>query len=337
MRSSRTDALSAVFLLVFALAPGCGDDGSATGGGGSESGGANEGGTALGGGTNQGGANTSGGGGEGGQTPVTDDFTAGGDRPVLVKVPSNYDPAVPAPLLILLHGYSASGTLQNTYFGLEPVADERGIVYAYPDGTKDAQGNGFWNATDACCDFAATGVDDEGYLLGLIDEIASKVTIDPKRIYFVGHSNGGFMSYRLACAAGSRIAAIVSLAGATFADPADCGAESAPSVLQVHGDNDETVPYAGGALAGTTIPSALESVSYFASVAGCDPTPMTAGAPLDLVSSLAGQETTVEAFGGCDAGYGFELWTIQGGSHVPAFTDAWAPTIVDFLLAHPKP
>ena len=267
---------------------------------------------------------------------VTDDFTAGGDRPVTVKVPSSYDPATPTPLLVLLHGYSATGAIQDLYFGLTPVAEARGIVYAHPDGTTDTSGNQFWNATNACCDFGATGVDDVGYLLGLVDEISAKVNIDPKRIYFAGHSNGGFMSYRMACEASDRIAAIVSLAGAGYADAEACGASEPLSVLQIHGDMDATVLYAGGTL-GAPHPSAAESTSYFAALAGCDAALTDGGAPLDLDSGLAGAETTVQTYANCSAGVDVELWTIIGGGHIPSLAPGFAEKLTDFLLAHPKP
>jgi polyhydroxybutyrate depolymerase len=268
--------------------------------------------------------------------PITTDFVAGGDRPVDVEVPSSYDPATPTPLLILLHGYTANGDLQNMYFGMSAVAEARGLLYAHPDGTVDAAGDRFWNATDACCDFYGSGVDDVAYLLGLVDEISSKVNVDPKRVYFLGHSNGGFMSYRLACEASDRIAAIASLAGASFADPTDCGATSPLSVLQIHGTMDEVVAYEGGTFA-AAYPSAAESTAHFAALAGCAEPPVSGGAPIDADAGLAGEETTVETYPDCDAGYAVELWTIVGGSHVPALAPRFSAKVVDFLLAHPKP
>jgi polyhydroxybutyrate depolymerase len=305
---------------------GCGDDTKGTGG--------DTGTSTTDGSTSAGNTTVGGDGGSGGT--ITTDFEAGGPRPVTVHVPSTYDPDIPTPLLILLHGYTASGALQNTYFGLAAVAEERGILYAYPDGTVDSMGDQFWNATDTCCDFYGSGVDDVGYLLGLVDEIEAKVNVDPKRIYFAGHSNGGFMSYRLACEASDRIAAVVSLAGSTFADPADCVATAPLSVLQIHGDMDEVVAYEGGAFVSGSYPSAADTTAHFATLAGCGGL-ATSGAPLDLDPALAGDETTVEAYADCTAGYGVELWTIAGGSHVPALNPDFPNWLVDFMFAHPKP
>ncbi len=305
---------------------GCGDDTKGTGGDTGTS--TTDGSTTA--------ANTTGDGDGGSGGTITTDFEAGGPRPVTVHVPSSYDPDTPTPLLILLHGYTASGALQNTYFGLAAVAEERGILYAYPDGTVDSMGDQFWNATDTCCDFYGSDVDDVGYLLGLVDEIETKVNVDPKRIYFAGHSNGGFMSYRLACEASDRIAAVVSLAGSTFADPADCVATTPLSVLQIHGDMDEVVAYEGGAVASGSYPSAADTTAHFATLAGCGGL-ATSGAPINLDPALAGDETTVEAYADCTAGYGVELWTIAGGSHVPTLNPDFPDWIVDFMFAHPKP
>ena len=102
-----------------------------------------------------------------------------------------------------------------------PLAEARGFLYCYPDGTiaGPVGATGFWNATDACCDFGNTGVDDVGYLRGVIEEIARRFAVDRKRVYLIGHSNGGFMAYRMACESADLIAGIASLAGTTFSGP----------------------------------------------------------------------------------------------------------------------
>jgi polyhydroxybutyrate depolymerase len=127
------------------------------------------------------------------------DFVVGGDRPVTVHVPKAHDAGRPAPLLIVLHGYGSSGREHEAYFHLGDAAGRRGMISAYPDGTKDSTGSQFWNATDACCDFDQSGVDDSTYLVGVVAAIKAHIALDPKRIFLIGHSNGGFMTYRMAC------------------------------------------------------------------------------------------------------------------------------------------
>ncbi|AUX39854.1 uncharacterized protein SOCE26_012490 [Sorangium cellulosum] len=251
-------------------------------------------------------------------------------------MPSSYEEGTPTPLVILLHGYTASGSLQEAYFALQPLAEERGFLYAHPDGTIDADGNAFWNATDACCNFYGSEVDDSAYLRSVVEDIQARYTVDPKRIFFLGHSNGGFMSYRMACDHADLIAAVASLAGATFADPADCTPSEPVAALQIHGTADETVNYLGATFGAASYPGALETAQQWAEIGGCDTDP-TEGPTLDLDSGLAGDETTTQAFTGCDPGGHAELWSIEGGTHIPTLGPDFAPAVIDFLLAHPKP
>jgi polyhydroxybutyrate depolymerase len=318
-------AASALAILV-SFTAGCGDDGGSTSGGAEGGGGSANASTPA--------SATSGG--QGGAMPL-EDFVVGGDRPVTVYVPESYRSDTPAPLLILLHGYSAAGNLQEIYFQLKKGAHERGMLYAYPDGTLDGTNKRFWNASEACCDFGATGVDDSAYLAGLIDAIAETANVDPKRVYFVGHSNGGFMSYRMACDHGDRVAAIAALAGTTFVDPAACADKGQVSVLHIHGDADDTVPYEGGVLAlGKSIPGAEETLARFAERNGCDAA-RTDGARLDVDGQVPADETQTSEHAGCDDGLAAELWRIEGGGHLPGVNDNFRNGVLDFLMAHPKP
>jgi polyhydroxybutyrate depolymerase len=262
----------------------------------------------------------------------------GGDRPVVVHVPPGYNACVAAPLVVMLHGYTATGALEESYLRLTAQSDARGFLYAYPDGTVDASGNHFWNATDACCDLNGTMVDDSKYLSDLVVEIGRHYAVDPKRVFLVGHSNGAFMSYRMACDHSGQIAAIASLAGAMFSDVTKCSATSAVSVLEIHGTADAVIPYAGGTIQNHAFPGAQTSVSDWVTFDGCTTAPDTSAPPLDLDATLAGAETSVTKYGdGCSPGGHAELWTIQGGAHIPALSASFSGDVVDFLLAHPKP
>ncbi len=265
-----------------------------------------------------------------------DPAPVGGARPAKVYVPGSYLAGTPTPLLVLLHGYGASGIAEEIYLGLRPIADEKGFLLVHPDGTIDASKRRFWNATDACCDFGNSQVDDVGYLSGLVDEIAARFTVDPSRVMLLGHSNGGYMSHRLACDRSAKFSAIASLAGMTWADDARCGSPGPIAVLQIHGTADDTVPFDGETFQGTAQPSAAATVAKWAAFGGCAVGPTEAPA-LDLDRDLVGAETTVTAWSGCKPGAAAELWAIQKGSHVPALSRAGMTRIVEFLLAHKKP
>lgn len=273
-------------------------------------------------------------GGAGGGPSVSLDFVAGGDRPVNVRVPASYDEGEPAPLIVLLHGYGASGGLQDVYLEMSGASLERGVVFAAPDGTPDSLGRRFWNATDACCNFEDIEVDDDAYLMGLVDEIQSKLSIDPKRIFFAGHSNGAFMSHRLACDHADEIAAILSLAGALSLDTSLCQPSEPVSVLQIHGTADDTIYYEGGTNIGNEYPGVEVTIGTWVDRDGCSEE--SQGNPLDLDIMIAGAETTVTRHESCDADKVVELWSIAGGGHIPPFGDSIGAVLVDWLLAHPK-
>jgi polyhydroxybutyrate depolymerase len=279
-------------------------------------------------------SSSSSGGGAGGapaETPI------GGDRPVTVEVPSSVKPDVPAPLVIMLHGYSVNGVLEEIYLQLAPLAKARGFLYAHPDGTVNKDGKHFWNATDACCDRDGSGVDDSGYLAQVIKEIKARYNVDPRRVYLVGHSNGGFMSYRMACDHAEEIAAVATLAGAMFADVSRCKPSAPVSILQIHGTADTEVLYEGTTMA-PGYPSAATTVKDWAELDGCASTPDTSAPPLDLDVALPGAETRVERYAqGCKPGGGAELWSIQDGLHIPALSADFREKLIDFLYAHPKP
>jgi polyhydroxybutyrate depolymerase len=260
----------------------------------------------------------------------------GGDRPVTVHVPPSYQCSTAAPLVILLHGYSASGTLQETYFKVGAEADKRGFLYLNPEGTKDPAGNQFWNATDSCCNFGKSAVDDSAYISGLITEMQAEYNVDPKRVYVMGHSNGGFMSYRMACEHGDQIAAIATLAGAMWADVSKCPAKNPVSVLQIHGTSDAVISYNGASILNNPYPAAETTVADWVAINGCTGTGDTSAPPVDLVGNIDGNESTSTTYGNCKNGTNVAFWSIAGGAHSPGISTEFTPRIVDFLLAQKK-
>lgn len=260
-------------------------------------------------------------------------------RPYEYKEPAGYDPQRPTPLVLLLHGYKTSGAVQKVYFGLGTLADSAGFLLAYPDGTADSKGFLFWNATDACCDTDHRGIDDVGYLRAVLRDMKRRYNVDPRRVFVVGHSNGGFMGYRLACELSDELAGVVSMAGATWEDPGRCHPSSLVSVLQLHGDADDTVHYAGGAPSPPLLasyPSARDTVARWMQYDGCAGPLADTGARLNLVSNLPDGHTRVERAAGCP-GAAVELWTIQGGVHIPPLLPTFAASVYSFLMAHPRP
>ena len=254
-----------------------------------------------------------------------------------VHVPASYDEAESMPAVVLLHGYSGTGDWAEAYMRFEPLSEKRGFLYLHPDGLFDClePPRRFWNATDACCNFCSLPIDDVGFLEAVLDELEARFNVDPKRIYFVGHSNGGFMAYRMACEVPDRIAAIVSLAGATWDASQACAAAKPVHVLQIHGTNDDTILYEGGNILFSTYPGALETVEMWADSNGCALTPDTSSPNRDLDGSIGGAETSVLRFeNGCREGGSAELWSISGGGHNPVLSATFSNQVIDYLFEH---
>ena len=220
-------------------------------------------------------------------------------RPFDVTVPVGYRPDQPVPLVVVLHGYTATAQVQDMYFGLSRLAQTRTFLVALPNGLRDDTQQQYWNATDACCAFGKTN-DDVIYLTAVIRDVQRRFAVDPKRIFLVGHSNGGFMSHRLACDRSNIVAGIVALAGDNWADSSKCNPTDPVAVLQIHGTLDPVIAYNGGATVGQPpYPSAEDSVRSWGAKNRCTGTGLTSiGGDLDLVTALLGDETKREGFTG---------------------------------------
>lgn len=269
--------------------------------------------------------------------PTETKLVLGGDRSATLLLPETADRSEPRPLIVLLHGYGSRASEADGYFQFSQWVDDGHFGLLLPNGTVDQIRNQFWNATDECCDIFGVETDDVGYIKSLIEEAHNHAAFD--QVFVVGHSNGGFMAYRLACEDVPGLTAIVSLAGGAFANPDDCATPTPLSVLQIHGTKDAEVLYEGGRLPShpdsdrLAVPGAKEIVLRWAERAGCDPDAFEKLSPIDTDTAVEGEETSRLRYSeGCAAGARVELWTIEGGGHVPLVwgTD-FTPGILEWL------
>jgi polyhydroxybutyrate depolymerase len=246
-----------------------------------------------------------------------------------VHLPPQLAAGQKAPLLLVLHslGTSAEDIEQRTDW--PRFAESHGIAWMAPNGPVDALGRRFWDAGSSCCNFAGPPLDHVSALRHLLEEALAQQPIDPERVFVGGISNGGFMAHRFACDAPELVRGVVSISGAGPLDTMTCKQPTRLRVLEIHGESDPIVGYAGGHLfRNAALPehaSAAKTVTDWATRLGCTKDPEPAGS-LDLEKRYAGAETRVSRFPGCSRGE-VQLWTVGGGDHYLAFYDP-APELV---------
>jgi beta-galactosidase len=199
------------------------------------------------------------------------------EREYRLHLPSNYDPAAPVPLVLVIHGYTGNVMLlENEYTSFSQHADENGYVVAYPQGTGFEAG-GFtitsWNdlgcnaspgpegpiCTDGAFDYPTppecgepsecdwcSCYDDVGFIAALLDELEASLCVDRDRVFATGISNGGMFVHRLGCDLPDRFAAIAPVAG-TIAKGFNCAPGPSPkiSMINIYATRDTTVPFDG--------------------------------------------------------------------------------------------
>ena len=215
------------------------------------------------------------------------------------------------PVVLALHGATSNARLMRNFCGLNEKAEEAGFLAVYPNGTGNTQTVLTWNAGD-CCGYAVQhNVDDVGFVLALLDDLASIVPIDQRRIFVAGMSNGAMMAYRLAAECADRIAAIAAVAGPMAID--DPQPVRPVPVLHIHGTEDEFAPYHGGrgsrSAYGRHYRSVADTIAAWVRVNGCVPTPTTIAEP----SAVADGTRIVRSDYVGSAGV--TLLTVEGGGH----------------------
>jgi polyhydroxybutyrate depolymerase len=252
-------------------------------------------------------------------------YTIGGARPATLLTPNKVSADKKIPLLVFLHGYTSNAVDSDSFFGISKQRDALQFAVALPNGTQNSRGYRFWNATPECCDFEQSAVDDAAYLAGLIREASTVAPIDPARVYLIGHSNGGFMSYRMACDYPGLLRGIISVAGAFYRTAALCRNPGNLNILQIHGTADDTVPAAGGG----GLPSTLSGLDFWVNHGACDAVQETPGA-LDLVSA-GDRETDALVWKNCKQGTRVGYWRINDGTHAPYFNSSWLREALEFV------
>jgi poly(3-hydroxybutyrate) depolymerase len=176
----------------------------------------------------------------------------GTDREYNLSMPENYDPQNPYKLIFGFHwrGANAIDIENNNFYGLRNIANDTAIFVS-----PDSFGDGWTN----------TNGEDIAFTLALVNYLKAEACVDESRIFSLGFSYGGMMSFAVACALGDVFRAIAPFAGALYSGcedgtapvamwgahgyssgadgvvPIDHGRAGRDVVLERNGCSDETV------------------------------------------------------------------------------------------------
>jgi polyhydroxybutyrate depolymerase len=235
------------------------------------------------------------------------------DRAYLLHLPPSFDPKKPTPVVLALHPFATNARMMAAISRLSEVADRHGFIVAYPNGT----GRGtilHWNVGMIPNDPA----DDVGYIVKVLDDLATVAQVDPKRVYATGFSNGAMMCYRLAAELPDRIAAIAPVAGTMTGKgrPSKPYSKRAVPVIHFHGTEDTFVPFdrpnGRPARLDAQMRSVDETIKAWAEADGCPDAPASTEIP-----SRPGDGLTIKrtVHGPGTDGAEVVLYTIVGGGH----------------------
>lgn len=270
----------------------------------------------------------------------------GRDRHYLVHVPPQAERGLPLPVIVNFHGGGGNAADHQAWTAMAPLADREGILVVFPDGTgPEVRGRALhtWNAGACCATAVRQNVDDVGFTLALLADLARRAPVDRTRIYATGMSNGSMMAQRLAREAPTRIAAIATVSGANALG--DAPLTPPVPLLHIHSVDDPRALYAGGlgpAFPGTHLrnqhPPVEATLRAWAAADGCAPEPVVGETRHGRAGAAdAAHTATLLTWSSCAGGSEVALWRLTGSghvwpgvpSHLPATLVGQSTTVID--------
>lgn len=251
-----------------------------------------------------------------------------------LHIPASYTGQTPMPLVIAFHGVGGDGKAMAEQTSFNQLSEQAGFIVTYPDAISQ-----HWDARRGS---QPETTDDVGFISALIDTLAQNYSLDRRRVYVVGFSNGGMFVHRLACELSDKIAAIAAVSATMPENLArTCQPVKPISVLLMHGTEDSAIPYNS---AGKALLSLSDTVKFWSTHNRCS---------LEAVKESLpnAPDVRLDAYRQCQDEASVMLYTIEGGGHAWAGSDSkpmepsgkpgqafHASTIIwDFFSKHPAP
>lgn len=220
-------------------------------------------------------------------------------------------------MVFSLHGGGSDSEEQLEFNDLTTVSDNEGFVVVGPNAIS-----GNWNDGRDHTVEKSGGADDVGFIKTIIEKLKAIISIDERKIYSTGISNGGMMSFRLACEASETFAAVAPVA-ATMPEElrAVCKPTKSVSVLTIAGTADPLVPYNGGEIKGIagrdvdrgSLLSAKDTLNFWVTFNKCA-TPAKVS-KLNNSDPQDGTTSTQNLYENCRSNNQVGLITVSGGGH----------------------
>jgi polyhydroxybutyrate depolymerase len=264
------------------------------------------------------------------------------ERTYLVDLPPRYDSRQRYPLVLDFHGGGGSPAAAREQTGFSTLGQQVGAIVVYPAGSGRLGDDRLltWN-TETCCGYAQRArIDETRFVRTLLDTLQRTYSIDSRRVFATGLSNGGMMAHLVGCRLGDRIAAIAVISGELTVD---CRPARPVSVLIIHGTADQNLPFDGGSGRKALSPHDVRPVAYavdrWRAIDQCR----------DSASVVVTGAVTHSSWTSCADGTVVELYRIEGGGHawpggqrMSRLLDAPSTTLDatrvawDFFSAHPR-
>ncbi|MBU6453700.1 MAG: hypothetical protein KGS72_18110 [Cyanobacteria bacterium REEB67] len=246
------------------------------------------------------------------------------------------------PVVILLHGALSRPWCVDFDSEMRRYAKRQGFIVVYPCGTSAGKsGLLFWNAGGCCGPAHEHKVDDVEFIRRLLAEVKASYSVDERRVYIAGASNGAMLAYRLGVELSDQIAAIGSVDGCMW--PIEKQPASPVSVIEFHGTADKVIPYRGGTgkwffFKVKNVSSTAQTLAYWVAANRCQAAPIRRD---DI-----GVERLLYQSG--DRGSAVQLVSTKGGRHMwpggrasfltdrKSYKVKCTEEMLDFFWRHPK-